>query len=145
MILQRLIKYLTNKLTKVLPEDIAEYQRLLQNVKKIDEAKELPAIELQNVFIDFGETLAVDDVSFKIPEGKLVTLLGPSGSGKTTTLNAISGLLTISSGNVLFYGKDVTQLPPQKRKLGFVFQNYALYPHMSVYANIAFPLRNDAD
>lgn len=105
---------------------------------------EIPAIELKNLYIDFGETLAVDDVSFKIPEGKLVTLLGPSGSGKSTTLNAIAGLLTPTSGKILFRGKDVTSFSPQKRKLGFVFQNYALYPHMSVYANIAFPLKNDA-
>ncbi|WAM06690.1 ATP-binding cassette domain-containing protein [Mycoplasmopsis cynos] len=73
----------------------------------------------------------------------MVTLLGPSGSGKTTTLNAIAGLLTVTSGKILFKGKDVTDFTPQKRKIGFVFQNYALYPHLSVYANIAFPLKND--
>ncbi|ADE19570.1 ATP-binding cassette domain-containing protein [Mycoplasma crocodyli] len=106
--------------------------------------QELPAIELKNLFIDFGETLAVDDVSFKIKKGTLVTLLGPSGSGKTTTLNAIAGLLTPTSGKVLFQGNDVTKYSPQKRKLGFVFQNYALYPHLSVYSNIAFPLKNDS-
>ncbi|MCT4469950.1 ATP-binding cassette domain-containing protein [Mycoplasma sp. HS2188] len=127
-----------------LASDYAEYQKILANVIAKQEEKDLPAIELKNVYIDFGETLAVDDVSFKIPEGKLVTLLGPSGSGKTTALNAISGLLTISSGKVRFYGKNVTTLTPQKRKIGFVFQNYALYPHMSVYDNIAFPLKNDA-
>ncbi|WP_408633464.1 ATP-binding cassette domain-containing protein [Mycoplasmopsis opalescens] len=121
-----------DRLTKL----IDEYDRELDNV---------PAIELRNVFIDFGETLAVEDASFKITEGKLVTLLGPSGSGKTTALNAISGLLTITSGKVFFRGKDVTKLSPQHRKLGFVFQNYALYPHMSVYDNIAFPLKNDAN
>lgn len=127
-------------------EDKEEYVRLVEKIKESEKfGDSLPAIELKNVFIDFGETLAVDDVSFKIPEGTLVTLLGPSGSGKTTTLNAISGLLTITSGKVFFYGKDVTKLSPQQRKLGFVFQNYALYPHMSVYDNIAFPLRNDAD
>ncbi|TQC54210.1 ATP-binding cassette domain-containing protein [Mycoplasmopsis mucosicanis] len=126
-------------------DDFNQYQDILNEVIMHKEEKDLPAIELKNVYIDFGETLAVDDVSFKIPEGKLVTLLGPSGSGKTTALNAISGLLTISSGKVRFYGKNVTALSPQKRKIGFVFQNYALYPHMSVYANIAFPLKNDAD
>ncbi|WP_406616936.1 ATP-binding cassette domain-containing protein [Mycoplasmopsis adleri] len=145
MLLKRLFKLIKKATAKPTPEDYEQYKMLVKRVKdnKID--KSIPAIELKNVFIDFGETLAVDNVSFSIPEGKLVTLLGPSGSGKTTTLNAISGLLTISSGNVLFYGKDVTNLTPQKRKLGFVFQNYALYPHMSVYGNIAFPLKNDAD
>ncbi len=84
-------------------------------------AEEIPAIELKNVIIDFGETLAVDNVSFKIPNGKLVTLLGPSGSGKTTTLNAISGLLTITSGNVYFNGKDVTNLSASAKKIRFCF------------------------
>ncbi|UUD34941.1 ATP-binding cassette domain-containing protein [Mycoplasmopsis caviae] len=145
ILLKRLFKFIKRKLTKYSEEDINEYKRLLNKVKGMAGEESTTAIELKNVFIDFGETLAVDNVSFKIPEGKLVTLLGPSGSGKTTTLNAISGLLTISSGNVLFYGKDVTHITPQKRKLGFVFQNYALYPHMSVYGNIAFPLKNDMD
>ncbi|OAB49193.1 ATP-binding cassette domain-containing protein [Mycoplasmopsis gallinarum] len=142
-IFKKLIEETKKRNHKFTVADYSEYERLSEQILKTDKTNEVSAIELRNVFIDFGETLAVDDVSFKIPEGKLVTLLGPSGSGKTTTLNAISGLLTITSGNVLFRGKDVTKLPPQKRKLGFVFQNYALYPHMSVYANIAFPLKND--
>ncbi|QIW62223.1 ATP-binding cassette domain-containing protein [Mycoplasmopsis gallinacea] len=73
----------------------------------------------------------------------MVTLLGPSGSGKTTTLNAISGLLKPSSGKIYFNGIDVTKYSPQQRELGLVFQNYALYPHMNVFNNIAFPLYND--
>ncbi|WP_051586194.1 ATP-binding cassette domain-containing protein [Mycoplasmopsis lipofaciens] len=130
----------------LLQDDEKEFNRLVDDILSYDKNKNnVPAIELKNVYIDFGETLAVEDASFKIPEGSLVTLLGPSGSGKTTTLNAISGLLTITSGNVLFRGRDVTKLSPQRRKLGFVFQNYALYPHMSVYDNIAFPLKNDTE
>nr|WP_318024384.1 ABC transporter ATP-binding protein [Mycoplasmopsis bovis] len=142
--LKKLIDNVKLSTAKVTDNDIAEYDRLSAKILNSDKnAEEIPAIELKNVIIDFGETLAVDNVSFKIPNGKLVTLLGPSGSGKTTTLNAISGLLRITSGNVYFNGKDVTNLSPQQRKLGFVFQNYALYPHMSVFDNIAFPLKND--
>ncbi|ADN68914.1 ATP-binding cassette domain-containing protein [Mycoplasmopsis fermentans] len=143
--INRLINLFKKKTTKFNKEDETEFLRLKQEIESKKNIDRNSAIELKNVFIDFGETLAVDDVSFKIPEGSLVTLLGPSGSGKTTTLNAISGLLTITSGKVFFRGRDVTRLTPQQRKLGFVFQNYALYPHMSVYDNIAFPLKNDAD
>ncbi|CAM9108177.1 ABC transporter ATP-binding protein [Mycoplasma marinum] len=105
--------------------------------------KSAPAIEIKDLVIDFGETVAVNKINFKINEGELVTLLGPSGCGKTTTLNAIAGLLTPTSGDINFSGRNVTKLSPQRRKLGLVFQNYALYPHMSVYKNIAFPLYND--
>ncbi|MCV3753464.1 ATP-binding cassette domain-containing protein [Mycoplasma enhydrae] len=105
--------------------------------------KSIPAIEVEDLVIDFGESLAVDNASFVIKKGELVTLLGPSGSGKTTTLNAISGLLRPTSGKIFFSGVDVTKFSPQQRELGLVFQNYALYPHMTVYENIAFPLRND--
>ena len=103
------------------------------------------AIELQNLVIDFGETLAVNNVDLKIKKGELVTLLGPSGCGKTTMLNAIAGLLTPTSGQIIFSNKNVTKFSPRKRRLGLVFQNYALYPHMTTYDNVAFPLRNDVD
>ncbi|RIV17007.1 ATP-binding cassette domain-containing protein [Mycoplasmopsis gallopavonis] len=142
----KLLKFLIDKIhessIKVNPEDLAKIEKYVQKFKSIDSDK-IPVIELKDLNIDFGETLAVDNANFKIPDGKLVTLLGPSGSGKTTTLNAIAGLLTVTSGKILFKGKDVTEYTPQRRKLGFVFQNYALYPHMSVYDNIAFPLKND--
>lgn len=88
------------------------------------------------------EVVAVNDFNFVIPDGKLVGLLGPSGCGKSTTLNMISGLLKPSSGKIFFGDKDVTDLPSEERGVGMVFQNYALYPHMSVEQNIRFPLEN---
>ncbi|TNK97689.1 hypothetical protein C4M95_02330, partial [Mycoplasmopsis pullorum] len=115
----------------------------MDNKEQISVKLQTPAIEIKNLVIDFGTSIAVDNVSFKINQGELVTLLGPSGSGKTTTLNAISGLLKPSSGKIYFSGIDVTKYSPQQRELGLVFQNYALYPHMNVFDNIAFPLYND--
>ncbi|WP_027122303.1 ABC transporter ATP-binding protein [[Mycoplasma] imitans] len=120
---------------------IDNYQNKHQEYSK--QKKETPAIVINNLVVDFGETLALDNVSFEIKKGKLVTFLGPSGCGKTTTLNAIAGLLTPTSGQILFSGYDVTDKSPKDRKLGLVFQNYALYPHLTVYENIAFPLYND--
>jgi len=84
---------------------------------------------------------AVTDVSLDIPAGTFVTLLGPSGSGKTTTLNLIAGFLTPDSGEILFDGRAISHVPPHKRNIGMVFQSYALFPHMTVFQNVAFPLR----
>ena len=89
-----------------------------------------------------GMTTAVQDLSFTVPHGKLVGLLGPSGCGKSTTLNMICGLEAPTAGRILFGGQDVTDLPPELRGVGMVFQNYALYPHLSVLQNILFPLEN---
>lgn len=86
------------------------------------------------------DTIAVKDMSFTVPDGKLVGLLGPSGCGKSTTLYMISGLQNPTSGEVWFGDQEVTNLPPEKRGIGLVFQNYALYPHMTIYKNIEFPL-----
>ena len=85
---------------------------------------------------------AVSDFDFEIPDGKLIGLLGPSGCGKSTTLNLISGLEAPSEGKIFFGEDDVTDLPPENRGVGLVFQNYALYPHMTVRQNIRFPLEN---
>lgn len=88
------------------------------------------------------DVVAVSDFTFEIPDGKLVGLLGPSGCGKSTTLNLISGLLKPTSGKIFFGEDDVTNLPPENRGIGLVFQNYALYPHLTVKQNIIFPLQN---
>ena len=88
------------------------------------------------------EVVAVNNFNFTIPDGKLVGLLGPSGCGKSTTLYMISGLQQPSSGRIIFGEEDVTDLSPENRGIGLVFQNYALYPHMTVKQNILFPLQN---
>ena len=88
------------------------------------------------------EVIAVNDFTFEIPDGKLIGLLGPSGCGKSTMLNLLSGLLTPTSGKIFFGEDDVTNLPPEHRGVGLVFQNYALYPHLTVRENITFPLEN---
>ena len=89
-----------------------------------------------------GEVVAVDDFTYEIPDGKLVGLLGPSGCGKSTTLYMICGLQAPTAGKIFFGDKDVTDLPTENRGVGLVFQNYALYPHMTVLQNILFPLEN---
>ena len=106
-------------------------------------------VELQNLTKIFpsrnknGEpVVAVNDFTFEIPDGKLVGLLGPSGCGKSTTLYMISGLQAPSAGKIFFGEEDVTELSPENRGIGLVFQNYALYPHMTVKQNIMFPLQN---
>ena len=89
-----------------------------------------------------SQTTAVNDMSFVVPDGKLVGLLGPSGCGKSTTLYMIAGLHKPTSGKIWFGDEDVTAVPPENRGIGLVFQNYALYPHFSVKQNITFPLDN---
>ncbi len=89
-----------------------------------------------------GEVVAVNDFTLEIPDGTLIGLLGPSGCGKSTTLNLLSGLQKPTSGKIFFGDEDVTQLPAEKRGVGLVFQNYALYPHLTVKQNILFPLEN---
>ncbi len=88
------------------------------------------------------DVIAVNDFCFEIPDGKLIGLLGPSGCGKSTTLNLICGLEPPTDGKIFFGEDDVTRLPPENRGVGLVFQNYALYPHLTVQENILFPLQN---
>src|SRR5690606_8902824 len=89
----------------------------------------------------FGSTVAVRDLSLEVPAGEFLSLLGPSGCGKTTTLRMIAGFETPTSGRILLGGRDVTGLPPQRRGMGMVFQNYALFPHLDVFENVAFGLK----
>ncbi|QKV17176.1 ABC transporter ATP-binding protein [Oricola thermophila] len=89
----------------------------------------------------FDKVTVVDNMNLEIRDGEMLALLGPSGCGKSTTLFAICGIHRIDSGRILFGERDVTNLPSQKRNVGVVFQSYALYPHMSVFENIAFPLK----
>ena len=108
----------------------------------------MPEIRLNNVSKRFGKFVAVDNLNLDIESNAFITLLGPSGCGKTTTLRMIAGLETPTEGSISIDGKVVfdadrgINLPPNKRDVGFLFQNYALWPHMTVYQNIAFGLEN---
>ncbi|KAA0892578.1 ABC transporter ATP-binding protein [Pusillimonas sp. ANT_WB101] len=100
----------------------------------------MSAIQLKGISKAFGGNLVVHPTDLQVESSELVTLLGPSGSGKSTLLSMIAGLLTPTSGQIFIEGRDVTNVPPAKRNLGMVFQNYALFPHMTVFDNVAFPL-----
>src|SRR5688500_5064014 len=102
-------------------------------------------LKLENVSKHFGATRAVDDVTLDIADGEFVTLLGPSGCGKTTTLRMIAGFEIPTNGRIILRDTDITSLPPQKRGIGMVFQNYALFPHLNVYENVAFGLKTVRD
>src|ERR1700747_1386562 len=97
-------------------------------------------LELRNLSKAFAGVRAVDRVSLDVPAGAFVSLLGPSGSGKTTTLNLIAGFLTADAGDILFDDRSVADVPPHHRDIGMVFQSYALFPHLTVAQNVAFPL-----
>jgi spermidine/putrescine ABC transporter ATP-binding subunit len=98
------------------------------------------SIELAGIAKHYGSIAAIDRVSLRLEQGELVTILGPSGSGKTTLLTLIAGLAEPTSGSIHLGGRDVTHLPAASRNIGLVFQSYALFPHMTVFANVAFPL-----
>lgn len=98
-------------------------------------------VRVEGLTKKYNDVTAVDNLTAEFESGKLIALLGPSGCGKTTMLNMLSGILPVSEGKIYFDDVDVTDLPPEKREVGLVFQNYALYPHMTVLENICFPLK----
>ncbi len=98
-------------------------------------------LKLRNMKKLYGNVVAVNNVSLEIRDGEFLTLLGPSGSGKTTILMMIAGFERPTSGEILFQGKPINLVPPEKRNCGMVFQNYALFPHMSIFDNLSFPLK----
>jgi spermidine/putrescine ABC transporter ATP-binding subunit len=98
------------------------------------------AVEFANVSKHYGSVRAVDDVSLQVEQGEFATILGPSGSGKTTLLSLIAGIVPPTGGRIIIGGRDVTWVPAAQRNVGLVFQSYALFPHMTVFDNVAFPL-----
>ena len=109
-------------------------------MKKTNDTSKI--IEIKNVNKYFGAKPAVNNVSFSIKKGEFITLLGPSGCGKTTTLRMIAGFEKPTDGQILFNGEDITTVPPYRRNLNTVFQKYALFPHLDVFNNVAFGLKN---
>ncbi|MGI5927955.1 MAG: ABC transporter ATP-binding protein [Thermacetogeniaceae bacterium] len=98
-------------------------------------------LEIRNIRKSFGETLVLNDITLTVPQGKITCLLGPSGCGKTTLLRTITGFLMLDSGKVFLGDEDITYLSPNRREIGMVYQNYALFTHMTVFDNVAFGLR----
>ena len=98
-------------------------------------------VELKNIKKSYDDTLVLKNLSLYIKENEFVTLLGPSGCGKTTLLRIIGGFEQLDSGEVIFDGKDLKNTPPYEREINTVFQNYALFPHLNVFDNVAFGLR----
>lgn len=98
-------------------------------------------VSLSDLTLSYGQTVAVPNLNLDVVEGELIALLGPSGCGKTTTMRAIAGLLTPTSGSIAIDGRDVTRVAANKRGIGLVFQSYALFPHLSAFENVAFGLR----
>jgi ABC-type Fe3+/spermidine/putrescine transport system ATPase subunit len=98
-------------------------------------------VSMDGIGHSFGDLEVLHQISLDVKAGSFLTLLGPSGSGKTTLLRLIGGLISVQQGNITIGGQDVTRMPPQQRGIGFVFQQYALFPHLTVFENVAFPLK----
>ena len=101
----------------------------------------MATLELKNVTKQFGDFKAVDNFNLDVKDGEMIALLGGSGCGKTTTLRMIAGFIEPSEGAIFVDGKNVGKIPPYKRNVGIFFQNYALFPHMTVFENVAFGLK----
>src|SRR6185503_1195388 len=131
------------------PSRVLPKQRLDGRVKPGHEGKRPmqhqatiePAVALTGVTLSYGDYVAVDRVSLEFPKGAFVTLLGPSGCGKTTILRSIAGLVQPTAGDIHVAGRRINDIPIHKRNIGLVFQNYALFPHKTVFDNIAFGLK----
>lgn len=102
-----------------------------------------PLLEFKNVTKRFGDFIAIDNLNLKIYEGEFFALLGPSGCGKTTIMRMVAGFETVDEGYIYLHGKDISDIPPHKRPINMMFQSYALFPHMSVFENIAFGLKQE--
>jgi spermidine/putrescine ABC transporter ATP-binding subunit len=107
----------------------------------VENQESTPAVQLKGVYKRFGKVVAVEKMDFEFEEGTLVTLLGPSGCGKTTILRMIAGLESPTEGDIYIKGKRVNDIPIHKRNLGMIFQNYALFPHKTIFDNVAFGLK----
>jgi putative spermidine/putrescine transport system ATP-binding protein len=118
----------------------ASARRLGAADHRVGDPDQRPALVLHELVKRYGDALAVDGVDLEVRRGEFITLLGPSGSGKTTTLRMIAGFTLQSSGTVEIDGADMSRVPPYRRDVGMIFQNYALFPHMTAAQNIAFPL-----
>lgn len=101
----------------------------------------MPSLEVENIVKDYGDFRAIRDVSFSVEAGEFIVMVGPSGCGKSTLLRAIAGLETLTSGTVRINGRDISSEEPADRGVAMVFQNYALYPHMTVRDNMGFALK----
>ena len=100
-----------------------------------------PIIELRSIKKSYGSNTIINDFNLTINNGEFVTILGPSGCGKTTVLRLLAGLEELDSGNIILDGEDITNVPAEKRHINTVFQSYALFPHMTIFENVAFGLR----
>lgn len=114
----------------------------LVNKKFLEIGKEMLMLELKNVKKSYDNVTILEDMNLRIEDGEIVSILGPSGCGKTTLLNLILGITEVDCGSILFNGKDITDVPMEKRGFNIVFQDYALFPNLNVYQNIVYGLKN---